>query len=234
MDELWPDPGNDIDIAARLAGDNRPKPEGRPWVTMIMIASLDGRISIDGVSGPLGAPSDQKRFSATRKLADTILVGATTVRVEDYRPARARIAVITGSLSPDPSARLFFGPGPTPLLFTTTQAAESRGGNFVGIAEVCDLGDSIDCRQVLADLDGRGDRHVVLEGGPSLNAQFLEHDLVDEILLSVSPIVVGGDGPTIASGPSLGPDHRFALDRVGVGDGIVFLRYLRRPTTSAK
>ena len=227
VQELWPEPGTDVDIAARLAADERPKPDGRPWLTLVMITTLDGAIALDGVSGGLGSPSDQQRFIAARRQADGIIVGATTAMVEDYRPTAAPIAVLTGSLSPDPSARLFSDSENQPILFTTDQAAGTRGADFDGIAEVVALGDSVDPVRVLADLDNRGMQSVVLEGGPTLNSLFLRADLVDEMLLSYSPLIAGGDGSRLTKGPSMPDERRFRVDRVLLADNLIFVRYLR-------
>lgn len=227
MDELWPTPANDIDIAARIAGDDRPAPEGRPWVTMVMISSLDGGIAVDGLSGGLGGPADHARFVAARRQMDAVVVGARTATVENYRPTTVPIAVLSGSLSLDPEARLFSDSERPPLIYTTAQAAQDRGDRFVGIAEVVDLGDSVEPATVLADLRDRGLRTVALEGGPTLNGQFLAADLVDEALLSLSPLAVGGDAPRLAKGPSLGPDHRFRVDRVLRSGDLLFVRYVR-------
>ena len=228
MRELWPNPNPEVDIAARLAADDRPKPPGRPWVCMVMIASIHGAIMVDGVSGSLGGPSDQQRFAAARRMADGIIVGAKTASVEDYRPTTIPIAVVSGSLSLDRDARLFGDPNNQPLLFTTTQAASARGADFFGVAEVVDLGDSISPSRVLADLDGREMAVVVLEGGPTLNGHFVEADLVDEFLFSISPVIAGGDTSRLVSAPPLGLGRRFVPDRVLVGDDIVFVRYLRQ------
>ena len=228
MEELWPDAAVDVDIAARLAGDVRTAPEGRPWITMVMIASLDDAVEIDGVSGGLGGPADHERFIAARRLADGILVGAGTVRAEDYRPTKVPVAVITGSLSLDPRTRLFDDPDRPPLLYTTTQAAQDRGPDFDGIAEVIDVGNSLHPTSVLRDLRRRGLRHITLEGGPTLNGQMLVADVVDEALLTISPKVVGGDAGRIVAGPTLDPANHFGLDRVMRADDLLFARYLRR------
>ena len=227
VQELWPRPDTDVDIAARLSADDRPKPPGRPWVTLVMITTVDGAIASNGVSGGLGSPSDQQRFIAARRQADGIIAGATTVTVEDYRPTASPIAVVTGSLSLDPSARLFSDPENQPILFTTDQAAGTHGADFDGIAEVVALGDSVDPAQVLADLDNRGMQSVVLEGGPTLNSLFLRADLVDELLISYSPLIAGGDGPRRTNGPAMPSERRFAVDRVLLADDLIFARYLR-------
>ncbi len=197
----------------------------------MMIASIDGRIEVDGLSGPLGAPADHQRFVAMRRHADAIIVGATTARVEDYRPSDTLIAVVTARLSLDPTARLFGDVERQPLLYTTSQAAGTRAADFAGISEVCALGDSVSAAGVLADLGRRGCSHVVLEGGPTLNSLFLEADLVDELLLSTSPNVAGGPPTSITSAAPLSATRPFSIDRVLLGDGLVFTRWLR-PRTS--
>ena len=207
MQELWPNQSTDVDISARLAADSRPNPPGRPWVTLVMITSVDGAIAIDGVSGGLGAPSDHQRFVAARRQADAIIVGASTVRIEE--------------------ARLFSDPDNQPILFTTDQAARTRGTDFDGIAEVISLGDSVDPARVLADLDNRGMRTVVLEGGPTLNSHFLHADLVDEMLISYSPLIAGGTGSRLTNGDLMPDERRFTVDRVLLADDLLFARYLR-------
>lgn len=197
-------------------------------MTMVMISSLDGGISLDGVSGGLGGPADQRRFIAARRQMEAIVVGATTARLEDYRPTTVPIAVVTGSLSLEPSARLFGDAERPPLLYTSARAAQERGARFDGIAEVIDLGDSLEPHRILADLADRGYATVALEGGPTLNGQFLAAGVVDEALLTVSPLALGGDASRLARGPALGPDHRFELDRVSRSGDLLFVRYLRQ------
>ena len=226
--ELWPNPTDDLDIASRLAADDRPAWPDRPWVTMVMISSLDGGVAVDGVSGGLGGPADHERFVGARRRADGIVVGAGTVSAEDYRPSAVPIAVLSRSLSLDPAHRLFGDPEHRPLLFTTHAAATIHGPRFGERAEIVDLGETVEPAEVLAELRRRGMRSVVLEGGPTINGQFLAADVVDEILLTISPLALGGDGPRLSVGPALGGDHRFAVGRVLLADDLVFVRYLRR------
>ena len=172
----------------------------------------------------------QQRWRQAQSLvpqADGIIVGATTVQAEDYQPATVPIAIVTGSLSPNPAARIFGDPDRKPILYTTNQAARTRGADFDGIAEIQALGDSVDPARVLADLENRGMAHVVLEGGPTLNSLFLRADLVDEMLMSYSPRVVGGDGSRMTNGETMPSERDFRVDRVLLADDIIFARYLR-------
>jgi len=69
---------------------------------------------------------------------------------------------------------------------------------------------------------------VLVEGGPSLNASFVAEDLLDEFCLSVSPLVVGGNGPRVVGAiHSESPPHSMSLRRVLHQDGLLFHRYVR-------
>src|SRR5579875_2067395 len=75
------------ELAERLFGElseETATPSGRPYLLLNMIASVDGRITSEGRSGPLGGPADRELFHALRTVADGVLVGARTVRVERY------------------------------------------------------------------------------------------------------------------------------------------------------
>ena len=105
-----------------------------PWTILNMVQSLDGGVTSDDVSADLGSPADQQIFRTLRSLADVILVGAGTVRKEDYGPPKLtvelqaqresrgqqplpEIAVVSASLALDPKSRLFEG-GHRPVVFT--------------------------------------------------------------------------------------------------------------------
>src|SRR6056297_1089071 len=76
------------DLTAIYRADRRHHADGRPWVMLNMIVSVDGAIAIDELSGGLGGPGDHAVFSTLRGLADVVLVAAGTARAEQYRPAR--------------------------------------------------------------------------------------------------------------------------------------------------
>jgi hypothetical protein len=73
---------DDTALAGLYAADDRPRPDGRPWVVVGMITSADGAATVEGTSGDLGNPTDRRVLRAVRGVADTILVGASTVRAE--------------------------------------------------------------------------------------------------------------------------------------------------------
>jgi riboflavin biosynthesis pyrimidine reductase len=187
-----------IDLAYDL-GD-RPRPEGRPWIVMSMISTADGAVSLEGNSALLGGPTDREIFLHLHRSGDSVLVGAETVRQDGYSPLPAHQVLVVMSESGD---------------LGRNSAALLAAGNTRIV--------SGDVRDVVADLPGRV---CVLEGGPSLNAQMLAADLVDEICLTIAPRFVSGSSQRIATGP-LALREPWRLAHVGTDDGFVFLRYLR-------
>ena len=240
MRQLLPDALDEVDPAVVYAADARPAPDGRPWVVVNMIASIDGATAVGGVSGPLGGPADKRVFAAIRSVADVILVGAGTARTERYGPAKRRgdrppprIAVVTGSCDLDPALPLFAaGPDePPPIVLTCEAGSADRRASLAERAEVVVAGDAIvDLVAALRELAARGAGVVVAEGGPSLNGQLVTADLVDEWCASLAPFLVAGTSPRPATG-GVAPAGAAAmrLDRLLVDDesGLCFTRYLR-------
>ena len=117
---------------------------------------------------------------------------------------------------------------PPPLIYTATGAPGSARDSLSGVAEVVDAGtgSQVDVGLVVADLAGRGAGVVLAEGGPSLNHQLVAAGLVDELNLTISPLLVGGTAKRILSGPTLAAPAGLRLDRVLSDDGYLFCRYL--------
>ena len=190
-----------------------------------MISSLDGAVSVDGRSGPLGNPNDRELLRTLRELADVVVVGAGTARGEGYGPpgrAGLRIGVITKSGSVDADSPLFrSGAG----FVITSETAEVPGG-----LDVLRAGrDEVDLELALTSIgsivDGVG--YVQAEGGPTLNGALLAADLIDELDLTWSPRLVGSDSPRVTAGAAA-LDARFRLAHLLADDEhFVFTRWLR-------
>ena len=165
MRQLLPRPANEVDPLDVYLGADRTPPGGRPWVMVNMIASADGAVTVDGVSGGLGSPADRAVFRAVRACADWILVGAATVRAERYgipRPSAAArdarraagrseqpgLAVVSASLNLDPDLPMLADQRPgeaRPLILTGPDAPSDRAEHLAETAEVVrlePLGDS--------------------------------------------------------------------------------------------
>ncbi|MHA7262521.1 pyrimidine reductase family protein [Arthrobacter sp. TMN-37] len=236
-----PDPLTEADLLAAYAYP----PSGRPVVRFNFIASADGAAASAGRSGGLGNDGDRRIFALLRRLADVIVVGAGTVRAEGYegelidpgaqaaRRAAGRadhpaIALISGSLGLDPESGVFSAAPVRPLVFTTTGADPGRRRALEAVADVVDCGDSqVDPAGVVRYLSGRGLPRVLCEGGPAVLASFTAAGLVDELCLSLSPLLVGGAGPRISNGAGLGQPAPLRLASLLSEDSALYARYVR-------
>lgn len=234
-------------VTAFIEDEVRSAHADRPWVLVNMITSLDGAVSVDGLSGGLGGPADKVVFRSLRGLADVILVGAGTARAENYGPPDADqdtrlrrlarrqaptpvLALVTRSASLDPTAAMFTEAEQRPLVYVARSTDPARLDALAPVADVVDAssptGDGVDPAVVMRDLGARGHRVVLAEGGPSLNGDLVAAGVVDELCLTVSPLLVGGDAGRIVKSATASPS-RLSLARVLAGDDLLFLRYIR-------
>ncbi len=224
MRQLLPVAADPVDPALVYA--DLPVVHGRPSVRLNMIASLDGAATVDGLSGGLGGPADQRVFAALRELADVVLVAAGTVRAEGYGQSKVPMAIVTRSCALDFSSPLF-DDGARTTVVTVAEAPPDRVAAAREVANVLVVGErDVDLRAALQCLGEAGYRNVLAEGGPSLNAQLAAADLVDELCLTIAPRLVGGDSRRILAGPPAGMIG-FVLHTMCEDDGFVFLRMRR-------
>jgi riboflavin biosynthesis pyrimidine reductase len=218
---LLPTPADPISVAEAY-GVSRPRPVDRPWLGLCMVAGLDGSTVVDDNSRALSSDADRDVLLGLRAIADLLLVGASTVRIEGYGPPSKpgqRVGVVsrTGDLD------------------LTTELFRSGGGFLVVPESAPDLPvDTVRAGSTELDLAGAlrqiGQRfdvdYVQAEGGPALNAALVAADLLDELDLTVSPVISGGDGPRLTTGA---PDvlRRMQLAHLCEDDGFLFTRYVR-------
>jgi riboflavin biosynthesis pyrimidine reductase len=199
---------------------------GRPAVRLNMISSVDGSTAVEGRSGGLGGPADRRVFAALRSLADVVLVAAGTVRAEGYGPGTLPIAVVSGSLQLDWDAPFFTAATHRPIVVTYRRAPADQAVRASKVADVLVAGESsVDLALAVSRLGERGFRHVLAEGGPSLNGALAGAGLLDELCLSLAPRLVSGDAKRILSGPPLTPAPALELRSLCEEDGYLFLRY---------
>jgi len=241
---VWPDgsgPELDRDALAGLYAHH----EG--CVRVNFVASADGAVAVEGVSGGLEAPGDKLVFGLLRELADVVLVGAGTVRTEGYRGARTSperearrrargrapvppIAVVSTRGDLDPGAALFTDTAVAPLVLTAADAADGARRALAGTgAEVLAVSGAdpavTDPDAVLGALADRGLTRVLCEGGPALFGALLAAGRVDELCLSLAPQLVGGDAGRIVTGAALDAPRRLGLASVVAHDDGLLLRY---------
>jgi riboflavin biosynthesis pyrimidine reductase len=241
-------PGPEVlDPLARYAQVDRSTADGRCWVLANMVGGLDGTASIGGRVGELSAGPDRALFRALRSLADVVMVGAETVRRERYgaialdpeqaaarraagRPATPPLAVVTRSLALDWSAPAFTAAPPESRTLVITCAAADPGRLRLArqAADVIIAGqDRVEPGLALRQLAGRGQHVVLCEGGPGWLGQLAAAGLLDELCLTIAPLIGGDPLPLSVTPPGAPPAH-FELRQVLADASTLFLRYEQR------
>lgn len=217
MRRLFPYPADDVTL--RDCYDvPRQRPADRPWVSLCMVSGLDGSTVVDRNSRGLSNPTDQQLLLTLRTFADVILVGAGTVRAEGYGPPKVpgqRIGVVSRSGDFDFTTPLFAS-GKAFLVLPVDAPEVPVPSVRAGVGQ-------LDIAAALAQLDVDV---VQAEGGATLNGMLAAADCIDELNLSISPQLNGGDGPRLTSG-SPAVSHRMQLAHVLEDDSFLFTRYVR-------
>jgi riboflavin biosynthesis pyrimidine reductase len=221
LERVWPDRAPVT--SEELVGPREAAPPGRPRVAAVMVSSLDGRAAVAGSSRPLGGEYDLRMLLALRAAADAVLVGPATVRAEGYGPLPCPAALVSRSFELPWEAGLFAAPDQPVLVYSGSAAGESP--DVAAAVEVIRMEPpSLDA--VLADLWARGVQSLLCEGGPRLNRALLAAGLLDDLFLTLSPLVTGDDSqPAILAGGALPTPARLALRSVATADGELYLRY---------
>lgn len=246
MRRLLPSPIDHVDVAdAYRPPDDLPA--GRPFVRSDFVMAVDGAVTVEGTSRGLAGPADKAAFVAMRAWADVVLVGASTVRVEGYGPVRlsdeqraardARgqrpvppVAVVTRTLQLDYAAPLFTEAACPTIVICPGGVAEDLRRHAADVADVLVAGEGadVDLAAALAQLGVRDAHHVLTEGGPTLHGELVRAHLVDEICVTISPMVADAGPSTPRLLGPLGADqpvdlrltHLFEAD-----EGFLFARY---------
>jgi 2,5-diamino-6-(ribosylamino)-4(3H)-pyrimidinone 5'-phosphate reductase len=204
----------------------------RPYLAINMVATVDGRASIDGSAVGIGSTADKRLMRELRAEADVVLHGAGTVRAD---PLSARVPHdlveqrAARGLSPQPLGAIVTRSGNLPadhpyyesptVIYITTHRSVAVDKSLVEICHVASVNDAVN------DLARRGARRILCEGGPTLNAALFEARLVDEVFLTIAPKLSGGDGPlTIINGGQF-EMVMLKLRSLVELDGELFLRY---------
>lgn len=223
-------------------GDVYPWPPERRWLRGLMVTTLDGGFrGSDGLSGSISGAVDQHVVGEVRRFADAVMVGAGTIRAENYRP------LVPG---PDREERLRAGKLPAPVLVVVSASLDlpwnksvfqessgtpivaTAGGNghlHARVQHGCEViampGDEIDLVLLLTELATRGLKHIDCEGGPHLLANLSRLGLVDEVDLTLAPLQTAG-GQMLTGDPVAKPDP-LTLTSVLECEGWLFTRYVR-------
>ncbi len=226
----------------------RPSSErDRPHVMLNMVSTLDGRATFSGRSGPISSEADRELFHGLRAAVDGVLVGAGTIRAEHYGPIirdqavrRQRLArgmpeeplacIVSGRLELPPDIGLLQSETARVVVLTASMASLPPVAAQVEYLRPQQDG-RLDLPAALAELRLRYEvRSLLCEGGPHLARELLAEQLVDELFLSLSPLLAGGE-PTagealrILAGLELEPPVGAELIGILRGGSWLFLRY---------
>lgn len=245
LERLFPDPATapveTLLDAVRAPSSANPD---RPAVLLNMVATVDGRAAVGGRSGPIGGEGDSALFGELRTLTDAILVGTGTLRAEGYgrlvRSEARRARREAAGLPADPSLLLLSRrldlPWDAPLFAVPEQrvlvgcADDAEGGppaQTRAQVELVRLGEEPDLAGLLrVARREHGVRSVLCEGGPTLNARLLAAGMLDELFLTIGPLLTGDDQALgILGGPALPEPARLALRWVLRHEDELYLRY---------
>ena len=178
-----------------------PEDRGVPMLRLNMVASLDGAATLRGRSGGLGGPADQALMVVLRMLADVVIVGSGTVRAEGYQ----------GDLIDDAAKRwrVEHGLSPHPE-FAVASRAEGQSLETL--------------------LERYRGAQILCEGGPHIFGALAALDVIDELCLTIGPLLAGPGAGRITEGVTH-PPRRMRLIHALTVDDLVFLRY--RSTVTA-
>ncbi|MDO9409673.1 dihydrofolate reductase family protein [Patulibacter sp.] len=245
-----PELGTDDLIDAVVADASSPATRdaaGRPRTIGVMVQSTDGHVTVEGRSGGLGGPEDRAVFRGLRARADALLVGAGTLNGERYsttldephRTARRSaglapepvLATISRSFSLDEDLPLLHEDLTRAVVYTETEPPFAVDAERIEVVRLEDASPAA----ALRDLHDRGVGTVNCEGGPGLLAALVRDGLLDELLVTVSPLLVGGESALTMLRGDLGPGPPRDLTLRGTwrGGDVLFLHYHLNPGSPA-
>lgn len=235
----------------RLAWAYRWPTGDRPMVRANMITSLDGRATLAGRAGGLGNPADQRLLDLLRQLSQVVLVGPGTILAErytglglDWPQTPPPLAVIT-TRPLDPALPIFTTTRVPPILLTNAATAPALAACAAEVVVVdqppgpracpstetstaagSGVGKStVDPAAALAALADRGLVRVLCEGGPTLLGQLISANLLDELCLTISPVIAGPQEIPVF-GPAQGTAG-WELRSMFIDHELLFTRYER-------
>jgi riboflavin biosynthesis pyrimidine reductase len=243
---LFPPPAEPVSPETVYDTLDWPAPgDARPYVAINVVSTADGKAAVGGQGWGIGSATDHLLFRTLRCHADAVLVGAGTLRAENYLPGvPASFAALREArgLAPQPLAVLVSGSGELPAERAYFRRAEVRRLLLTGEAGAAHLAPELACRLEVrvagperVDLPAAlrllradyGVRWLLCEGGPRLNHGLLAAALVDELFLTLAPKLVGSAGPTVVEGAPFPPEAPVPLELLALhADGAeLYLRY---------
>lgn len=240
--EIWP-AARAAELDADALVELYPRHD-QPTLRVNFVSSLDGAVSLDGYSAGLSGQADKLIFGTLRAVCDALIVAAGTIRTENYNALRLGprrrawrtahglpefplMVIVSGSLELNPEQQIFADAPIRPIVLTHRSAPADRRATIEKVADVITVGDDeVDLAAALAELHARGATQLLSEGGPHLLGALTAADLVDELCLTVAPLLAGAGAGRITAGPPSAP-RAMSLRGILSAEDMLFLRYAR-------
>ena len=219
----------------------------RPFVFINMAMSADGKIaSTNGKVSSFGSRTDHARLLELRTKADAILTGAGTLNAQpditlglgNKRKNPPIRVIVSGRGHVNPKHKLFQATGAPSVVLTSERISRKRLKELEAAADtvlVCGV-NSVNFKKALHFLSKKyNSKRILCEGGGKLNDSLFRAGLVDEVNLTICPLILGGkDAPTISDGTGfkrLANVAQFKLHARKEVDNEMFLTYraVRKP-----
>ncbi len=249
VQRVLPPPARPVEALSLYGNDDRRSPDGRPYVVLNMVTSLDGATAVDGVTAALGSPTDRAIFLYLRDLADAVLVGAATLRVEKYGPVRTSpqaqadrlargqtrkppVVVVSRSVNFDWDTPFFVDADPPPILLLPADTDRRQLRQARQSAAVITAGNGmVDLPAALSELRNLGVKILLCEGGPTLNTEMLRAQLIDELCLTIAPLMSPSSHPRGIFTPATGKvSPILSIAHILEEESFLYLRYRVTPT----
>ncbi|MEV6069260.1 pyrimidine reductase family protein [Nocardia sp. NPDC052001] len=227
-------------------------PNSGSWLRANFVVSVDGAIATNGSSSGLTNPLDQRVLKLLRDLSDVVLVGASTIRIEDYigikisEAGHARrlsrglapvppIAVVSGRADIDPESRLLTRTTVPPIILTTMSAPTAAKRNLEAAgAQVIELGSThIETHAIVETLAELGLQRIVCEGGPKLTGQLVADHALDELCVTTAPILLSGNANRVTHSERHAQMKMRCSHIIFDSDGTQLARWVRRTEAAA-
>jgi 2,5-diamino-6-(ribosylamino)-4(3H)-pyrimidinone 5'-phosphate reductase len=210
--------------------------KSRPYVIVSAAMSIDGKLATRTGRSNLSSKQDLRRVHKLRKTVDAILVGRNTISIDDplltvrYVKGKNPIRIILdskGSLSD--KSRVIKTAKKIPTILVVSENAPRTVERFIAKGvEIIRCGkNKIDLKKLLEILEKKGIKRIIVEGGGTTNWYFFKEKLVNEIILTVTPYVIGGSSAiSLVGGDGFGeiPDS-FKLKKIEKIQNEIVLHY---------
>ncbi|AFS81606.1 deaminase-reductase domain-containing protein [Candidatus Nitrosopumilus koreensis AR1] len=175
----------------------------RPHVILSAAISVDGKIATKTNDSKLSSKEDIKRLHKLRSSVDAILVGKNTIsrdnpmltvrHTKGQNPTRI-ILDSEGSISK--TSKILQSSHQVPTIIATSK--KITNANLAKLQkfpiEIITVGkNSVNLKLLLKKLSEKNIKTILVEGGGTVNWEFVKHDFFDEMIITLSPFLIGGD-----------------------------------------